>query len=74
MSKHYNYDTKSSALSIDYKIPYDSTEKSRIFEHLEESQEELEFLKLKLTEVYEKLEAEIKANIDLSERNDCLSA
>lgn len=49
MSKNNNYDTKSSILSIDYKIPYDASESSRIVEHLEESQEELEFLKLKLT-------------------------
>ena len=41
MSKNNNYDTKSSILSIDYKIPYDLAESSRIVEHLEESQEEL---------------------------------
>ena len=72
MSKHNNYDTKSSILSIDYKIPYDASESSRIVEHLEEPQEELEFLKLKLTEVYEKLEAEIKANIDLGDQYEDL--
>lgn len=55
MNKSSNYDTKSSVLSFDYKIPYDISEGSRIVEHLEESQEELEFLKIKLTEAYEKL-------------------
>jgi hypothetical protein len=59
MMKTNNYDTKSSLFTIDhtdYKIPYDLSESSRIVEHLEESQEELEFLKMKLSEAYEKLE------------------
>ena len=41
MSKQSNYDTKSSIFSLDYKIPYDLNESSRIVEHLEESQCEL---------------------------------
>ena len=40
MNKHTttNYDSKSSIFSVDYKIPYDCSESSRIVEHLEESQ------------------------------------
>lgn len=69
MQKHNNYDTKSSLFSVDYKIPYDLAD-STIVEHLEESQEELEFLKLKLTEAYDKIESEIIKSIELEQQND----
>jgi hypothetical protein len=51
-------DTKSSLPSFEHsncKIVFDLCESSRIVEHLEESQEELEFLKGKLSEAYQKL-------------------
>lgn len=60
------YNTNDSIFSMEYKIPYD---KSIIEEHLEESQEEINFIKIKLTEAYEKLEQEIKQATDLEEEN-----
>lgn len=35
MNKQSNYDSKSSIMSIDYKIPYDLSESCKIVEHLE---------------------------------------
>lgn len=43
------YSVNDSIFSMDYKIPY---EKSIIEEHLEQSQEEINFIKIKLTEAY----------------------
>ena len=60
------YNTNDSIFSMEYKIPSD---KSIIEEHLEESQEEINFIKIKLTEAYEKLEQEIKQATDLEEEN-----
>ena len=58
-----------SLFSVEYKIPY---AKDSIESHLEESQEEINFIKVKLTEAYQKLEYEIQTNNDLEEENDLL--
>ena len=63
--KKYN-SINDSLFSMDYKIPYS---KDSIESHLEESQEEINFIKFKLTEAYQKLEYEIQNSNDLEEEN-----
>lgn len=69
MKGKYN-SSNDSLFSLEFKIPY---EKNSIEEHLEESQEEINFIKVKLTEAYEKLEFEIKTNTHLEEENEALA-
>lgn len=53
MSNKYNSNSINDSLfSMEYKIPYS---KETIEEHLSESQEEISFIKIKLTEAYQKL-------------------
>ncbi len=59
----------SSIFSCEYKIPYS---KDQIESQLQESQEEIGFIKIKLTEAYQKLEFEIEANNNLEEENELL--
>lgn len=58
-----------SLFSMEYKIPYS---KESIESHLEQSQEEINFIKYKLTEAYQKLEYEIQSNNSLEEENEQL--
>lgn len=62
--RNNRFNSNDSLFSLDYKIPY---EKSSIESHLEESQEEINFIKVKLTEAYEKLEIEIRNNTEMEE-------
>ena len=68
--RNNRFNSNDSLFSLDYKIPY---EKSSIEQHLEESQEEINFIKVKLTEAYEKLEIEIRNNTEMEEELEHVS-
>lgn len=68
MKNRYN-SINDSIFSAEYKIPYS---KQSIESHLEESQEEINFIKYKLTQAYQKLEFEIQTNNDLEDQNEHL--
>ena len=66
MRKHNSIND--SLFSMDYKIPYSKDIES----HLEQSQEEINFIKFKLTEAYQKLEYQIQNSNTLEEENEDL--
>ena len=70
--KGKNSSYNDSLFSVDYKIPYYS--KDSIQSHLQQSQEEINFIKIKLTQAYQKLQYEIQASNDLEEKNESLQA